>query len=158
MSARSVSFVQAIAAIPCEHWNALLSPTDNPFVDWRFLAALEQSGCASPQSSWTPCHAVVRQGSSLLAVAPAYLKDGSDGDFSRDWEWAAAAERARIPYYPKLVFGIPFTPVSGRRILFASGLSESDQHEITEQLVSASKQLMQKLGLEIGRASCRERV
>ena len=147
MSARSVSFVQAIAAIPCEHWNALLSPTDNPFVDWRFLAALEQSGCASPQSSWTPCHAVVRQGSSLLAVAPAYLKDGSDGDFSRDWEWAAAAERARIPYYPKLVFGIPFTPVSGRRILFASGLSESDQHEITEQLVSASKQLMQKLGL-----------
>lgn len=147
MSERSVSFVRAITELPLERWNALLAPTDSPFLDWRFLAALEQSGCVCPQTSWTPCHMVVRSGSQWLAVAPAYIKEGSDGDFSRDWDWAAAAERARIPFYPKLVLGIPFTPVTGRRILFASGLSEADQQEIAAQLMFAAQKLMQTLGL-----------
>lgn len=147
MSDRSVHFARAITELPMERWNALLSPTDNPFVDWRFLAALEQSGCVCPQTSWTPCHVVIQRGTQWLAVAPAYIKEGSDGDFGRDWDWAAAAERARIPYYPKLVLGIPFTPVTGRRILFAPGLSESEQAEIAAQLVFALQKRMQTLGL-----------
>lgn len=147
MSERSVSFARAITELPLERWNALLAPTDSPFLDWRFLAALEQSGCVCPQTSWTPCHFVVRSGSQWLAVAPAYIKEGSDGDFSRDWDWAAASERARIPFYPKLVLGIPFTPVTGRRILFAPGLAEADQQEIAAQLMFAAQKLMQTLGL-----------
>ena len=147
MAGLSVSVHSEISEIPCAHWNALLTGEDNPFVDWRFLAALEQSGSASPESGWMACHFAVRRGTELVAVAPAYIKDGSDGDFSRDWEWAAAAERARIPYYPKLVVGIPFTPVSGRRILFASGVSSSEQASILELIVAAAQELMRRHGL-----------
>ena len=56
-----------------------------------------------------------------MAAAPAWLKEGSEGDFSRDFEWAGAAERAGVPYYPKLVLGVPATPATGRRILVAEG-------------------------------------
>jgi predicted N-acyltransferase len=56
-----------------------------------------------------------------VAAAPAWIRRSSDGDFSRDWEWAAAAARARIPWYPKLLAGIPFTPATGRRVLVAPG-------------------------------------
>ncbi len=93
------------------------------------------------------CHLAVRRGSELVAASPAYIKEGSDGDFSRDWEWAAAAERARIPYYPKLVVGIPFTPVSGRRILFARGVSQAEESTILELLVAASRELLHRHGL-----------
>ena len=86
MAGLSVSVHSEISEIPCTHWNALLTNEDNPFVDWRFLAALEQSGSASPQSGWMACHFAVHRGTELVAVAPAYIKEGSDGDFSRDWE------------------------------------------------------------------------
>jgi predicted N-acyltransferase len=52
---------------------------------------------------------------------PAWVKGDSDGDFGRDWQWAAAAERADIPYFPKLVVGVPFTPATGRRLLVVPG-------------------------------------
>lgn len=147
MAALSVSVHTSILEIPCENWNALLTQQDSPFVDWRFLAALEQSGCAAPQTGWTPCHLAVHRGADLVAVAPAYLKESSDGDFSRDWDWAAAAERAGIPYYPKLVFGIPFTPVTGRRILTPQGMSNTDAESIFERVIAAGKELVRRHGL-----------
>lgn len=110
-----------IADVDEQAWNALLDGRATPFVDWAFLEALERSGCASPSSGWTPRHLTLHRGGKLIAAAPAYIKEDSDGDFSRDWGWASAAERAGIPYYPKLVMTVPFTPVTGRRILVASG-------------------------------------
>ncbi|HET7825992.1 MAG TPA: GNAT family N-acetyltransferase, partial [Anaeromyxobacter sp.] len=76
---------------------------------------------ASARTGWSPRHLLVRRGGSLVAAAPAYVRTDSDGDFSRDWDLAAAASRARIAYYPKLVLGVPFTPASGRRVLAAAG-------------------------------------
>lgn len=141
-----VRTLSSLSELRAAEWNSLLLPTDNPFVDWRFLHALETSGCVGPEAGggFVPCHIVVQKGSTLLAAAPAYVKFDSDGDFSRDWEWAAAAERSRLPYYPKLVLGVPFTPVTGRRILCSAG---ADEAALVATVVAAARQLVRQHGL-----------
>ncbi len=108
-----------IAGIPEAAWDALVDDEATPFLRWAWLEALEHSGCASDETGWRPRHFALWDGERLVAAAPAYLKDDSDGDFSRDWGWADAAARAGIAYYPKLSFTVPFTPVTGRRVLVA---------------------------------------
>lgn len=114
----------AISEVPAAEWDALVAHEPDragPFVRHAFLAAAEESGSASARTGWRPRHLVVRRDGVVRAAAAAYARTGSDGDFGRDWEWAAAAARARIPYYPKLVLGAPFTPATGRRLLAAPG-------------------------------------
>ena len=125
-----------LAEVGQAEWNALLRADDNPFVDWRWLEALEHSGCVGHKAGWLPCHIVVRRAKKLVAAAPAYVKFDSDGDFGRDWDWAAAAERSHLPYYPKLVIGVPFTPVTGRRILIAAG---EDEAALVATVVAAAR-------------------
>jgi predicted N-acyltransferase len=133
-----------LAEVGQAEWNALLRPDDNPFVDWRWLEALEHSGCVGPEASFLPCHLTLRRAGRLIAAAPAYVKFDSDGDFGRDWDWAAAAERGQLPYYPKLVLGVPFTPVTGRRILVAAG---EDEPTLVAAVVAAAQQFVAKQGL-----------
>jgi predicted N-acyltransferase len=107
-------------------WDALQQGDDEeatPFTRHAWLSALERSGCAQPETGWTPCHLTLQRGSELIAAAPAYLKTDSEGDFARDWHWADAAQRAGIRYYPKLCLTVPFTPVTGRRLLVKRGES-----------------------------------
>jgi predicted N-acyltransferase len=114
----------AIGEIAAEEWDELVAHEParaSPFLRHAFLAALEESGSVSARSGWRPRHLAVRRGGRLVAAAPAYRRNGSEGDFSRDWEWAAAARRAGIAYYPKLLLAVPFTPATGRRILVAEG-------------------------------------
>lgn len=139
MAALSVRIYSQLESIPESAWNSLLTPDDNPLMDWRWLAALELSGCAVPETGWTPCHLTLWRGTSLIGAAPAYIKQDSDGDFSRDWDWAAAAMRAQLPYYPKLVIGVPFTPVTGRRILVAPG---EDEAAVLAVMLQAAQQLV----------------
>lgn len=139
-----VRSLSSLSEVREAEWNSLLTPDDNAFVDWRFLQALEQSGCVGQEAGFVPCHLTVWQGSTLVAAAPAYLKFDSDGDFSRDWEWAAAAERAGLPYYPKLVLGVPFTPVTGRRILCAAG---ADEAPLFDAVLAAARELCRRHGL-----------
>jgi predicted N-acyltransferase len=58
----------------------------------------------------------------MVAACPLYLKHHSEGEFVFDWSWADAAHRAGIDYYPKLLVGVPFTPVTGARFLTAKGI------------------------------------
>ncbi len=114
----------AVSEIGAAEWDALLAhepDAASPFVRHAFLSALEESGSASRRSGWSPRHLAVRRGGTLVAAAPAYVRTGSDGDFSRDWDIAAAAQRAGVSYYPKLLLGVPFSPVTGRRVLVAAG-------------------------------------
>jgi predicted N-acyltransferase len=106
-----------IDEVDAASWNALLDPQASPFMDWRWLSALERSGCASPRSGWVPRHLTLWRGAKLVAAAPAYQKEDSDGDFARDYDLGAAASRAGLPYYPKLTMGVPFTPATGSRLL-----------------------------------------
>lgn len=116
-----VSLVRSLSEVAREEWDALVGPDGSPFLEWDWLRALEETGCACPERGWAPCHVVVRRGRELVAAAPAYVKGNSQGEFVFDHAWAAAAEEAGIRYYPKLLVGVPFTPVSGHRLLTAPG-------------------------------------
>lgn len=115
-----VAVVEGIGKIPRDEWNALVTETDSPFVDWDWLSAMEQAHCATRKTGWAPYHIVVRgAGHRIVAACPLYLKTHSMGEFVFDHGWADAAQRAGIRYYPKLLVGVPFTPHTGRRFLTA---------------------------------------
>jgi predicted N-acyltransferase len=137
----------AIAEIPAAEWDGLVAHEParaSPFVRHAFLAAAEASGSASARSGWLPRHLALRRGRRLVAAAPAYRRDDSDGDFSRDWEWAAAAHHAGIRYYPKLSLTVPFTPATGRRVLVAGG---EDRRELAAALLDGARRLAADEGL-----------
>lgn len=124
MTGLTVSVHGAISELPAAAWDALLAHEPDrasPFLRHAFLAACEESGSAAPRAGWSPRHLAVRRGGTLIAAAPAWARDRSDGDFGRDWDFAHVAARRRIPWYPKLVLGVPFTPATGRRVLVAEG-------------------------------------
>lgn len=139
-----VKIHESLRDVPEQAWDALLDDRATPFVRWAWLEALEHSGCASPRSGWTPRHLTLWRDGALVAAAPAYLKADSDGDFSRDWGWASAALEGGIAYYPKLVLTVPFTPVTGRRILVAPG---EDRAEAAQKLAEAALGLAKELRL-----------
>ncbi|MEE2778026.1 MAG: GNAT family N-acetyltransferase [Acidobacteriota bacterium] len=130
--------IHAVSEIARDAWDGLLGAGDNPFVSWTFLEALEHSGCAARERGWVPCHLTAWQGDELIAAAPAYVKGDSAGDFSRDWGLADSADRHGLTYYPKLVIGVPFSPVTGRRIL-TRRVHERDQ--MAQLLVTLAREL-----------------
>jgi len=107
---------KSLSDIPAAQWDALHEGS-NPFIAHAFLAGLEQHGCLRPSWGWTPLHPALWDGDTLLAAAPGYLKGNSHGEFVFDHQWAAAVERAGRDYYPKWLFAIPYTPVTGPRLL-----------------------------------------
>lgn len=133
----------AIDRIAQPAWDSLLDGKATPFLRWHWLEALESSGCATASAGWQPCHLTLWRGKELVAAAPAYIKEGSDGDFSRDWGWAEAAMRARIPYYPKLTLTVPFTPCTGRRVLVRAG---EDRAECVRAIAVGARAIAAELG------------
>jgi predicted N-acyltransferase len=130
--------VRSIADIPAPSWNALCDTGENPFTAHAWLEALETAGCVGPGTDWSARHLTLWRGGELVAATPAYIKHSSDGDFSRDWGWADAVLRASIPYYPKLVLGVPFTPVTGDRLLVRA---DEDRAAATAALLDAAMRL-----------------
>ena len=110
---------EGVSEIPREQWNALVGES-SPFLEWEWLASLEEAGCVGGRTGWIPRPAVAYRDGRLIAACPIYIKLNSEGEFVYDWSWAGAAERAGIAYYPKVLVGVPFTPVSGSRVLVAS--------------------------------------
>lgn len=111
---------QSIASIEANDWNACALPLDcpyQPFVDHRFLLALEQSGCVSEETGWLPNHVELKLNDETVGLAPMYLKNHSRGEYVFDYAWAEAFYRAGRNYYPKYQICIPFTPVTGARFL-----------------------------------------
>jgi predicted N-acyltransferase len=139
-----VHALQSAKELAREEWDALLDPEATPFVRWDWIDALERSGSASERSGWSPRHLALVRGGKLVAVAPGYVKDGSDGDFARDWDWAAAASRAGLAFYPKLCLTVPFTPCSGRRVLVAPG---QDRRPAVRRIVEGALDLCRREGI-----------
>ena len=82
------------------------------------MAALERHDCVGERFGWLPCHILAEDADGrLMGAVPFYLKDNSYGEFVFDWAWADAYQRMGMPYYPKLVASIPYTPVTGARLL-----------------------------------------
>jgi predicted N-acyltransferase len=115
-----IDLADGVRALPRDAWNALVAD-ESPFLEWEFLASLEEAEVVGGESGWLPRPLIARDGDRLLAACPLYLKGNSEGEFVFDHGWADAAERAGIRYYPKLLVGVPFSPVGGARFLVADG-------------------------------------
>lgn len=115
MNALTLSTHPGIAAIPADTWDAL--GDGNPFTTHRFLLALEESGSVGRGTGWQPLHVTLEEGGTVVAAAPLYAKSHSQGEYIFDHAWAEAYQRAGGRYYPKLHAAVPFTPVTGARLL-----------------------------------------
>jgi uncharacterized protein len=115
----------------------------NPFITHAFLTALEASKSVGSKAGWTGAHMLIKDAAGRLAAAsPAYLKTHSMGEYVFDHGWADAYHRAGLPYYPKLQVAVPFTPVTGRRLLVAPGQGEAAR----QTLVAGLRALRKKAG------------
>ncbi len=117
-------------------WRAL-EPPDFPFFDYEFLRALESSGSIGPRSGWSPVYLVCKDGGRVLGALPLYLKTDSYGEYVFDWEWAHAYQEHGLPYYPKLVSAVPFTPATGPKLLTRPDVGEKGRAAVTRALLDA---------------------
>jgi predicted N-acyltransferase len=110
-------------------WDALLAPEFVPHMRWTFLDVLEQTGCVKPEVGWLPQHLSLHRDGKLIAVAPAYVKGNSEGEFVFDHSWARfCQESLRLDYFPKLILAVPFTPATGPRLLTAGETDPVEMH------------------------------
>ena len=144
-TALKLSFASAMAEVDAEEWNAVANPAGvrfDPFLKWEFLDAMETSGAATPNTGWMPRHVLIRDATGRLKAAmPLYGKTHSRGEFVFDQSWADAYERAGGAYYPKLLGAVPFTPVTGRRLLVRPG---PDEIRLQTALLSGAIQLAEQ--------------
>ncbi|MFY3382545.1 GNAT family N-acetyltransferase [Paracidovorax sp. MALMAid1276] len=121
--AEEATIIARVLASPLDvkaaDWNALLAQQSHPtpFMRHEYLAALHESGSATPRTGWVPRFMTLWDGDTLVAACPLYLKNHSYGEYVFDWAWASAYEQHGVPYYPKAVVAVPFTPVPGARLL-----------------------------------------
>ena len=109
-------------------------PGTNPFVRHEFLSALIDTGCASARTGWAPRFVLLRRAGALAGAMPLFMKSHSYGEYVFDWAWADAYARHGLDYYPKLLSAVPFTPVTGPRLL-----AESERER--EALLAAALEL-----------------
>jgi predicted N-acyltransferase len=137
--------IDSLSEIAEADWNALLALDAGPFLKYAFLNALEKTGCVGANTGWQVAHILVEDSKShLLGAMPLYLKQHSYGEFVFDWAWAQAFEQSGMPYYPKALSAIPFTPAQGPRLLV---FPNADTAAIQEILVSCLKTLVKENAL-----------
>jgi len=116
-AAVTARIADGVASIAAEDWDACAG-TANPFTSRDFLVILEESGSAVAETGWQPIPIVIDGADNRpAAIAPAYGKSHSQGEYVFDHGWADAWERAGGRYYPKLQVAVPFTPAPGPRLL-----------------------------------------
>jgi uncharacterized protein len=153
-----VRVVEGLKKVPAAAWDLCANPpsafeapalaadteTYNPFVSHAFLSSLEDSGCVSGRAGWSPTHLLLETATGELAAAvPCYLKSHSLGEYVFDHAWADAYMRAGGRYYPKLQVSVPFTPVTGPRLLVSP---RADRGQARNLLVRALKSLRAETG------------
>ncbi len=129
----SFHWVRRLSQIDNQAWDELARPLQTPFLEWGWLTALEDSGSIAPEHGWHPVHLTVHRGSKLIAAAPLYIKDHSEGELIFDYAWADAAYQIGVEYYPKLVGMSPATPSPAYRFLIAPG---EDEQALTELMLA----------------------
>jgi predicted N-acyltransferase len=135
----TIRVVERLADIPAAEWDACAGAA-NPFLCHAFLEALEASGSATAETGWLPQHLALEDGSGrLIGAVPQYLKGHSYGEYVFDHGWASAYERAGGHYYPKLLAAVPFTPVTGPRLLVRPDAPEETADLLTAAMIEVAK-------------------
>lgn len=119
-----VKVLQSMQEVDRDQWDTLVGE-GSPFLEWDWLASMEEARCVTSRTGWQSQHLAVFEDARLVAACPLYLKGHSMGEFVFDHSWADAAERAGISYYPKLLVAAPFTPATGVRLLTAPDADRS---------------------------------
>lgn len=133
----TIKIIRQIREVAQADWDRLLDQS-LPFMKWDWLDTLEQTGCVNEEAGWLPHHVIVERGGEIVGGCPMYLKLHSMGEFVFDYEWAQLAQHLGIRYYPKMLVGIPFTPVMGPRFLTA-------RHEDRQGLIQLMGQVLMQL-------------
>jgi predicted N-acyltransferase len=119
-----------------------LEPRDFPFFDFEFLCALERSGSIGGASGWSPVYLICKDQGRILGALCLYLKTDSYGEYIFDWDWARAYREHGLPYYPKLVAAVPFTPATGPKLLVRPDVGlETSRAAVTRALLDAAQRL-----------------
>jgi len=138
-----VKVIQNMSEVDRDKWDALVGD-GSPFLEWDWLACLEEARCVTSRSGWQPQHLTVYDGGRLIAACPLYLKGHSMGEFVFDHSWAEAAHRVGVEYYPKLLVAPPFTPATGVRLLTAP---EGDRPALIRLLGQTLQEVCKQNGL-----------
>jgi predicted N-acyltransferase len=132
--------ISCLSEIGAPVWDALVAEQadSNPFLSYAFLHALHESGSASQASGWQPQFLTIWLDQALVAAMPLYAKFHSYGEYVFDWAWADAYRRNGLSYYPKLLSAIPFTPVTGARLMAHDSAARTALIEALQSIQSAS--------------------
>lgn len=145
---RVAKLLHSMTEIDASVWDACANPMGrpfDPFVAHAFLLALEESGSATADTGWAPCHVVLENGDGAVeGVCAMYLKNHSYGEYVFDHSWAHAFEQAGGSYYPKLQISIPFTPATGKRLLVGGAV---DAAMAERHLMVGCTEAAKKLGV-----------
>ena len=139
VSGYTLKVLESLSQLQAAQWDALLGERGSPFLRHAFLYGLERCHCVGEESGWIPRYITLWEEEELVAATPSYLKLHSQGEFIFDHSWAEAARRLRFPYYPKLVTAVPFSPVTGPRLLFAPCANEE---QLRGALLEATRALV----------------
>ncbi|MGH8235250.1 MAG: GNAT family N-acetyltransferase [Rhodanobacteraceae bacterium] len=134
---------ESIDTIAASAWNELVADS-NPFVNHAFLAGLERTGCIRAALGWRVQHLTLHDDNALVGALPLYVKANSHGEYVFDWAWADAWERAGGDYYPKFLCAVPYSPVTGPRLLVGNA---ADAAERRATLATALRELTERTGL-----------
>jgi len=138
MEHATLKIIEDLAEISAAAWDALTA--GDPFVSHAYLYALQASGCATVQFGWQPQHLTLWQGKALVGAMPLYVKMNSYGEHVFDFAWADAYRQHGLHYYPKLVCTVPFSPVTGPRLL-------SGNDTVRKQLLDSALTLARELNV-----------
>ncbi|MBL4800824.1 MAG: N-acetyltransferase [Emcibacter sp.] len=140
--------ITSLSEISEQDWNSCCFndiTCHNPFLSHQFLSALENSGSATAETGWLAQHITLWKDKEIVGIMPLYLKNHSHGEYVFDHAWANALHNTGGQYYPKLQSSIPFTPVTGAKLLVRPG--EENQPDIQKNLLTAALSLTKTLGV-----------
>ena len=135
-------FCSSLSNIKSSNWNECVG-NDHPFLQYEFLYALEKSNSANSKTGWQPYHYIEQENDKIIALCPLYIKNHSFGEYIFDHSWADAYHRYGINYYPKLQSAIPFTPVTGDRIVLNKSVKDkrAKQVQVINNMIDEAKKI-----------------
>jgi predicted N-acyltransferase len=131
-----IRIVDSLGNVSPAEWDALAA--GNPFASHAFLSALLETGCASARTGWEPEFLLLERDGALAGAMPLFRKWHSRGEYVFDWAWAELAQHRGLVYYPKLVCAVPFTPVTGPRLL---ARDEADRAKLLTAALERAREL-----------------
>ncbi len=135
-------FCSSLSNIKSSEWNECVG-NDHPFLQYEFLHALEKSNSANTKTGWQPYHYIEQKNDKIISLCPLYIKNHSFGEYIFDHSWADAFHRYGINYYPKLQSAIPFTPVTGGRIVLNKSVKDKKgkQVQVINNIIQEAKKI-----------------